>query len=114
VDVANNDFASRAAIGYIAPMKYSLRSLMTFSIRDLYLVTAIVAVCVAWWLDRSSKAQVIESQNVELQSMRLNEEVARAVAAAERAAAEAIAAAEESAIHPSLPSSAPATNMPKR
>ena len=32
-------------------MKYSLRSLMTFSIRDLALVTVIVAVCVAWRLD---------------------------------------------------------------
>jgi hypothetical protein len=26
---------------------------MKFSIRDLLLVTVIVAVCVAWWLDRS-------------------------------------------------------------
>ena len=26
---------------------------MKFSIRDLFLVTVIVAVCVAWWLDRS-------------------------------------------------------------
>jgi hypothetical protein len=26
---------------------------MKFSIRDLFLVTMIVAVCLAWWLDRS-------------------------------------------------------------
>ena len=30
-------------------MKYSLRSLMTFSIRDIALTTVIVAVLVAWW-----------------------------------------------------------------
>jgi hypothetical protein len=30
---------------------------MKFSIRDLLLVTVIVAVCVAWWLDRSTLAQ---------------------------------------------------------
>jgi hypothetical protein len=34
-------------------MKYSLRSLMTFSIRDIALTTVIVAVLVAWWVDRS-------------------------------------------------------------
>jgi hypothetical protein len=29
---------------------------MKFSIRDLILVTVIVAVCLAWWLDRSKLA----------------------------------------------------------
>jgi len=29
---------------------------MKFTIRDLFLVTMIVAVCVAWWLDRSRLA----------------------------------------------------------
>jgi hypothetical protein len=33
-------------------MKYSLRSLMRFSIRDLALVTVIVAMVLGWWVDR--------------------------------------------------------------
>jgi len=33
-------------------MKYSLRSLMTFSIRDLFWVTVVVAMGVAWLVDR--------------------------------------------------------------
>jgi hypothetical protein len=40
-------------------MKYSLRSLMTFSIRDLLLVTVIVAILVAWWGDRSKLADEV-------------------------------------------------------
>jgi hypothetical protein len=44
-------------------MKYSLRSLMTFSIRDLFLLTAIVAVCVAWWLDRSRLAVELDEMH---------------------------------------------------
>ena len=47
-------------------MKYSLRSLMTFSIRDLALVTVIVAILVAWWLDRSRLAALLhEAQGAE-------------------------------------------------
>ena len=34
-------------------MKYSLRSLMTFSIRGLALVTVIVALALLWWTERS-------------------------------------------------------------
>ena len=30
---------------------------MKFTIRDLLLVTVIVAVCVAWWIDRSKLAK---------------------------------------------------------
>jgi hypothetical protein len=32
-------------------MKYSLRSLMTFSIRDLMFITLIAAILAAWWYD---------------------------------------------------------------
>jgi hypothetical protein len=32
-------------------MKYSLRSLMQLSIRDIALVTVIVAILMAWWVD---------------------------------------------------------------
>ena len=86
---------------------------MKFTIRDLFLVTVIVAVCTAWWLDRSRQAQVIERQNVELQTIRLKEEAARAVAEAEFAIAKAMAATVESTIK-SLPTSqAPAPNPPK-
>ena len=33
-------------------MKYSLRSLMQFSLRDLVWLTALVALVLGWWLDR--------------------------------------------------------------
>jgi len=33
---------------------------MKFSIRDLLLVTVIVAVCVAWWLDRQRLVREIQ------------------------------------------------------
>ena len=39
-----------------APMKYSLRSLMKFSIRDLLWLTVVVALAVGWWVDRSRLA----------------------------------------------------------
>ena len=35
---------------------------MKFSIRDLFLVTVIVAVCVAWWLDRSRLTAEVKRQ----------------------------------------------------
>ena len=44
-------------------MKYSLRSLMTFSIRDIALVTMIVAILVAWWLDRSRLAVELDEMH---------------------------------------------------
>jgi len=34
-------------------MKYNLRSLMTFSIRDLFWFTVVVALAVGWWVDGS-------------------------------------------------------------
>jgi hypothetical protein len=45
-------------------MNYSLRSLMTFSIRDLFWVLTLAAVLTAWWMDRYSS-------RIELQSVRL-------------------------------------------
>ena len=41
-------------------MKYNLRSLMRFSIRDIALVTMIVALVVAWGLDHRRQAAAIE------------------------------------------------------
>ena len=37
-------------------MEYSLRILMRFSLRDLFWITVIVAMGVAWWLDRTRLA----------------------------------------------------------
>jgi hypothetical protein len=55
---------------------------MKFSIRDLLLVTVIVAVCVAWWLDRSrlsarvDQLEVYERKNDEaLMEWRVNKRV---------------------------------------
>jgi hypothetical protein len=41
-------------------MRYSLRSLMTFSIRDLLWLTVVVAVLAAWWIDRLRLAAEID------------------------------------------------------
>jgi hypothetical protein len=38
-------------------MKYSLRSLMTFSIRDLLWLLVVVALALGWWIDRSRKPE---------------------------------------------------------
>jgi hypothetical protein len=35
-------------------MKYSLRSLMTFSIRDLLWLMVVAAILTAWWVDRTN------------------------------------------------------------
>ena len=43
-------------------MKYNLRSLMKFSIRDLLLVTVIVALAVGWWVDRSRLAGLLKKE----------------------------------------------------
>ena len=33
-------------------MKYNLRSLLKFSIRDVLILTLVVAMALGWWLDR--------------------------------------------------------------
>jgi len=84
-------------------MKYSLRSLMRFSIRDLLWLLTLAAVLTTWWVDRSRLAQEIESQKREQL-----EEAKRMYAEAVRMAAEA------QAIVNSMPiPSAPAPNPPK-
>jgi hypothetical protein len=45
-------------------MKYSLRSLMQFSLRDLFWITVVVAMGVAWWMDRLNSHK--ELQGVQL------------------------------------------------
>ena len=86
---------------------------MRFTIRDLFLVTMIVALAVGWWVDRrglhqkiESQNQTIESQNVQLQVVKAKEAVTEAVAEA-KAAVEA--AMKESRDTPPN-SSAPAPN----
>jgi hypothetical protein len=43
---------------------------MKFSIRDLLLVTVILAVCVAWWIDRSRLAARVDSLESNLGKLR--------------------------------------------
>src|SRR6185436_20294818 len=57
---------SRQIPSRVAPMKYSLRSLMRFSIRDIALVTVIVAVCVAWWMDRLNSRRELQGVKLRL------------------------------------------------
>ena len=53
-------FADSRPVTIIA-MKYSLRSLMKFSIRDLLFVTVIVAILAAWWVDRQRLIREIKT-----------------------------------------------------
>jgi len=45
-------------------MKYSLRSLMTFSIRDLFWLTVVVALVLAWWVDRRRLTREIREYEI--------------------------------------------------
>ena len=42
-------------------MKYSLRSLMKFSIRDLIWITVVVSLALGWWVDRGQYRQYRDS-----------------------------------------------------
>lgn len=105
---------------------------MRFSIRDLMFVTVIVALAVAWWLDRTrlhakvqrleSKLQFIESlEMVIAEAAQAQAEHAIAVAAAKRALESRQATDSEGPVRgytllgPRLSnSSAPAPNSPKK
>lgn len=41
-------------------MKFSLRSLMKFSIRDLFWLTMVVALAIGWWLERQRAGEAIK------------------------------------------------------
>jgi hypothetical protein len=58
---------------------------MRFSIRDLFLVTVIVAVCVAWWLER--RARIAIQAEHELPHRQHQAAIRHAKVRAERAAA---------------------------
>ena len=47
---------------------------MKFSIRDLLLVTAIVAVCVAWWLDRGKLLREAATERARARLIALEQE----------------------------------------
>ena len=55
-------------------MKYSrLRSLMRFSLRDLFWLTVVVAMAAGWWADRREQARRYENlkQGMQLLSQRM-------------------------------------------
>jgi hypothetical protein len=45
-------------------MKYSLRSVMTFSIRDLVWLTVVVALGVGWWIERTRAERLAKEAEV--------------------------------------------------
>jgi hypothetical protein len=45
-------------------MKYSLRSLMRFSIRDLFWITVAVAILLAWWVEHRRQAAECEEHRI--------------------------------------------------
>ena len=86
-------------------MKYSLRSLMTFSIRDLALVTVIVALVLGWGVDRWRLEQTIKSQSEELNVFKRKEAIEVFEAMADEGIREILKTVPDS--------SAPAPNPPK-
>lgn len=105
---------------------------MKYSIRDLMFVTVIVALAVAWWLDRTrlhAKAHLLQSKLRAIESLektiakaaKAQAEHAIAIAAAKRALKSQQATDSEGAVRgysllgPQLPNfSAPAANPPKK
>ena len=45
-------------------MKYSLRNLVTFSIRDLVWLTVVVALGVGWWIERTRAERLAKEAEV--------------------------------------------------
>jgi hypothetical protein len=62
-------------------MKYSLRSLMRFSLRDLFWLTVVVALAVGWWIDHRrwvpAALTLSEARELERKSKYLEEEIYR-------------------------------------
>ena len=89
---------------------------MKFSIRDLFLVTMIVALAVGWWVDRRGLHQKIESQNQTIESQNQQLLVVKAKEAMTDAVAEAKAAVEAAMKESldTLPNSSPPTPNPLR
>lgn len=83
---------------------------MKFSIHDLLWLTVVVALVVAWWVDRRQLSQTIENKNVELRELRVEWDVERATIYAQ---AVAEAARVQAALDSMLGSQAPAPNPPK-
>jgi hypothetical protein len=48
-------------VAYNVPMKYSLRSLMRFSIRDMFLITVVAAVAV-WSVNREREYRAMQKE----------------------------------------------------
>ena len=72
-------------------MKYSLRNLLKFSIRDLLLLTVVVALAVGWSLDRSRLLEEVQNLNFRLRLAEARYRLEKSQAEANLAAADALA-----------------------